>query len=159
MEAIKQWAFCACISVVIGVVASFLSPPGNMEKIYKYVISLFFLCCLFSPVLFKTPLFKYEIKESPTSKVNDIYNNLTAKKEEQYIRSADEVVKKAIEPILQKYDMELENSEIDSKRNDDGSIIVTKVIIYLNRKDSGHDNEIKQALYNNLGIEAEIVYS
>lgn len=112
METIKQWAFCACISVVIGVVASFLSPPGKMEKIYKYVISLFFLCCLFSPVLFKTPLFKYELKEPPTSKANDIYNNLTAKKEEQYIRSADEVVKKAIEPILQKYNIELKNSEI-----------------------------------------------
>lgn len=49
MDFIKQWCFYICITVIICAVFSFMSPKGNMSKLYKSVISLFILASFLYP--------------------------------------------------------------------------------------------------------------
>lgn len=42
MDAIKGWVMAICFAAVAAGMAGILAPSGNLEKIYKFVISLFF---------------------------------------------------------------------------------------------------------------------
>ena len=41
MEFIKQWTFCVCVSLIIAVIFSILTPKGSMKTFYKMMLSVF----------------------------------------------------------------------------------------------------------------------
>ena len=55
MSEIKQWAVNICITLAATAVFSMLVPNGSMEKVLKFTISLFFVCCLLTPFLVGLP--------------------------------------------------------------------------------------------------------
>jgi hypothetical protein len=50
MEAIKSWAMTICFAAIAAGIAGIIAPTGNLEKVYKFVVSLFFLACVLVPV-------------------------------------------------------------------------------------------------------------
>ena len=50
MEQIKTWAFSVCLAVVCGAILNMLAPEGNLQKTFKCIISIFFLCVIIAPV-------------------------------------------------------------------------------------------------------------
>ena len=50
MEALKGWAIGACMASLAGTVVHFLSPSGNVQRIFKVVISVFFITVLIYPI-------------------------------------------------------------------------------------------------------------
>lgn len=50
METIKNWAIVLCYAAVAAGMAGIIAPHGNMEKTYRFVISVFFLACVLVPV-------------------------------------------------------------------------------------------------------------
>ncbi|MDR3552708.1 MAG: hypothetical protein P4L75_06240 [Clostridia bacterium] len=49
MEAIKAWAMTLCFAAVAAGMAGVVAPTGSMEKVYKFVVSVFFLACVLVP--------------------------------------------------------------------------------------------------------------
>lgn len=50
MDALRGWATALCFAAVAAGMAGILAPQGNLEKVYKFVISLFFLACVLMPL-------------------------------------------------------------------------------------------------------------
>lgn len=50
MDELKSWGLTICFAALACGIASIISPPGKMEKIFKFTISIFFLCCLLYPL-------------------------------------------------------------------------------------------------------------
>ena len=51
MGAVKEWAFSVCVAAVVGTVAEMFSPEGSTKRIFRLCITVFFICCLFSPLI------------------------------------------------------------------------------------------------------------
>ncbi len=82
MDYIKSWTFCICITLIVSVVFSILSPKGTMGKFYKVIISVFiFISFLYPLTDFDFDGFKIDFN------FNTEYENLvesSAKQEIQY---------------------------------------------------------------------------
>ena len=50
MEFIKQWTFCVCVSLIISVIFSILTPKGSMINLYKMALSLFVFVSFILPL-------------------------------------------------------------------------------------------------------------
>ena len=46
-----EWAFSVCVAAVVGAAAEMFSPEGSTKRIFKLCVTVFFICCLFSPLL------------------------------------------------------------------------------------------------------------
>jgi hypothetical protein len=51
MDVIRVWASSVCMAALFGVVAGIIAPSGNLEKIFKLTISIFFLTALITPLM------------------------------------------------------------------------------------------------------------
>lgn len=50
MEALRSWGTTVCLAALAAGIAGILTPSGKMEKVYKFALSLFMLCCLLLPL-------------------------------------------------------------------------------------------------------------
>lgn len=50
MEGIREWVLAVCAAAIGGGLVHMLAPQGNVQKVLKVSLSVFFLCCLLSPV-------------------------------------------------------------------------------------------------------------
>ena len=51
LEAVRGWAFSLCAAAIVGAIAEMFAPEGGARRIFRLCVSVFFLCCLFSPAL------------------------------------------------------------------------------------------------------------
>lgn len=51
MDAVRSWAMTACLAALAAGIAGMLVPKGNMEKMFRFALALFFLCSVLSPLL------------------------------------------------------------------------------------------------------------
>ena len=50
MDALRGWAVTLCFAAVAAGMAGIIAPHGNLEKVYRFVVSLFFLACVLTPI-------------------------------------------------------------------------------------------------------------
>lgn len=63
MEAVRIWAFSICAAMAVCGIALQILPKSGMTGIFKLVVSVFFLCCLLSPLLLRLPAGQAEFSE------------------------------------------------------------------------------------------------
>lgn len=51
MDAVRSWAMSACLAALAAGIAGMLAPKGNMEKMFRFAVALFFLCSVLAPLL------------------------------------------------------------------------------------------------------------
>lgn len=146
MDFIKQWCFYICITVIICAVFSFMSPKGNMSKLYKCVISLFILASFLYPFTqnidfhFDTPeLYEYSYAYDNTNSI------------------ANQSLKAAISTFLEENGVF--NFVIDCKTsiNENNEITVESVqIAVTNEYDC--DN-IKKLVFEGLNINVSVIHN
>ena len=89
MDYIKSWTFCICITLIVSVVFSILSPKGTMGKFYKVIISVFiFISFLYPLTDFDFDGFKIDSVEKVLTD-NKIYNSSISAEVEQ---NGDEIL-------------------------------------------------------------------
>ncbi len=152
MEEIKSWACSVCAAAVCGAVFKMMFPEGNLQKIFKCVICVFFLCTVISPLMeIELPDFKnIADSEYDFPKENTEFNDISAKViEEQIIADTSELL----------LDDGIVLSDISVKINISGSggIDINKFALTLDRN---YDfNMIKEKVKQKIGIEPEIFVS
>lgn len=50
MDAIRSWATTVCLAALVAGIAGVVAPNGKFEKVYKFAVSLFLLCCMLVPL-------------------------------------------------------------------------------------------------------------
>lgn len=140
MDYIKQWTISVCITLIIAVILSFVSPNGTMGRFYKTIISLFIAAA------FLVPLADFKIKDF------DLSPEAFAQAEEY-----DESYEKQIETLV-KSGLEEGGypacSVTAQVRIKDDEIIIDKLQV---AAPTGYNlQEIKTYIYDNLGFNAEV---
>lgn len=141
MDFIKEWVLCVCITLIISVVFSLLTPKGNMGKIYKIILAMFIFVSFILPLGnsdfdFELPEMDFEISESQ----NESYENIVKSNVETVLKQG------GYESCIIECDVEYSNEEI----------YVNSLKISV---PSQYDNEeIKNYIYDKLGMVAEVYY-
>ncbi len=141
MDYIKSWTFCICITLIVSVVFSILSPKGTMGKFYKVIISVFiFISFLYPLTDFDFDGFKIDFN------FHTEYENLvesSAKQEIQY----------SVEKVLT--DNKIYNSSISAEVEQNGDeILINRILVSVT--DDYNVEEVKTLLLENLGVVAEV---
>ncbi len=142
MEFIKEWTYTVCITLVISVIFSLLTPKGNMGRFFKIILAIFiFLSFIYplksSEIDISFPEFNIEDAESSQT---ETYENTVAT---QVVQTLEEGGYKSCTV----------DCDIDFKDNE---IYINRVAVSI--PGSYDVNEIKSYLFDNLGINAEVYY-
>ena len=145
MEFLKQWSFCVCLTLVISVIFSVLSPGGEMKRFYKIMISVFIF------ISFIYPLKDYnmsEFKPDISSQIFEINENSNKSYENEINRIIKTFLReKGITAnVSSKVSFNIENSEIEVK----------SVVISIPEEYS--KSEVQSLVFDKLGINSKVVY-
>lgn len=141
MDYIKSWTFCICITLIVSVIFSILSPNGTMGKFYKVIISVFiFISFLYPLTDFSFDDFKIDFNFSTE------YENLVES-------SAKQEIEFSVSKVLT--DNEIYNSSISAEVRQNGDEIeINRILVSVT--DKYNVDEVKDLLFKNLGIVAEV---
>ena len=141
MDYIKSWTFCICITLIVSVIFSILSPNGTMGKFYKVIISVFiFISFLYPLTDFSFDDFKIDFNFSTE------YENLVES-------SAKQEIEFSVSKVLT--DNEIYNSSISAEVRQNGDEIeINRILVSVT--DKYNVDEVKELLLKNLGIVAEV---
>ncbi len=141
MDYIKSWTFCICITLIVSVIFSILSPKGTMGRFYKVIISVFiFISFLYPLTDFDFDGFKMDFN------FNTEYENLVES-------SAKQEITYSVEKVLT--DNEIYNSSISAEVEQNGDeIFINRILVSVT--DDYDVEEVKALLLENLGVVAEV---
>lgn len=141
MEFVKQWVMCVCITLIISVIFSLLTPKGNMGKIYKIILALFIFSSFIIPL--KDSNFDFDFPE------------LDFSFSEEQRNSYEDLINSNINSVLEKggYKSCIIDCEVEYS-SEEITIDSLKISI-----PSQYDcDEVKEYVYENLGMIAEVYY-
>lgn len=145
MDFIKQWTFCVCITLIVSLILTILSPKGGMKKFYKIIISVFIFISFLYPFsgldFADIRAFDAEPLGSEELLINEPYENM----------------------IKNRISLELDSngitgSDIDTKVElKDNEINIKSVQIAVSGE---YDKEkVKSIIFDSLGINARVIYN
>ncbi len=142
MEFLKEWTYTICITLVISVVFSILTPKGNMGRFFKIILAAFIF------LSFIYPLKSSEIDLSfPDFNISDIESTQS----DAYKNNIDTQVAQTLEKGG--YSSCVIKSDIDFKDNE---IYINSITVSV--PSSYNKDEVKSYLFDSLGILAEVYY-
>ncbi len=151
MEAIKGWALAVCVAAVAGSIAHLASPSGSTQKIYKITISLFFLCCILSPIITGALSGDFQIDSSMQSqteyRTDSLQNTMEKQVEENFIASVKNITAEELNTI----DVQPQEILINVNTNEESGIFITEIILSLDAKDQNKQAEIESRITQKLG--------
>ncbi len=141
MDYIKSWTFCICITLVLSVIFSVLSPKGSMGRFYKVIISVFIF------ISFLYPLGDFDASDFRLDfDFESEYENVVEKAAETEVENA--VLKMLMENGIY-------NSSVTAKVSQQGEeISVDSVNISVT--DDYSPKEVKNTVFEKLGIVADV---
>ena len=141
MDYIKSWTFCICITLIVSVIFSILSPKGTMGRFYKVIISVFiFISFLYPLTDFSFDEFKIDFN------FNTEYENLVES-------SAKQEIEYSVGKTLT--DNEIYNSSISAEVEQNGDeVVINRILVSVT--DDYNIEEVKALLFENLGVVAEV---
>ena len=139
MDFFKQWTIFVCMTVLMWVVFSFLTPKGSMGRFYKMIISLFIFLSFLYP--FSQSKINFSIPEIETVNTYSINN---------------EMIESQIKTCLTENNIIGANVNCRSSINSDNEIVVEKVVVSVS--DDYDTATVQKLIYDNLSINAEVVH-
>ncbi len=139
MDFFKQWTIFVCMTVLMCVVFSLLTPKGSMGRFYKMIISLFIFLSFLYP--FSQSKINFDLPKIET--VNTYSIN-------------DGMIENQIKTCLSENNIIGANVNCRSSINSDNEIVVEKVVVSVS--DDYDTAEVQKIIFDNLSINAEVVH-
>lgn len=143
MDFIKNWTFSICLTLIISLVFSIISPKGNMGRFYKVIIAVFIFASFIIPAA--------EFEPSDLAVDFDI--------ESEYYDVSAEAAKSQVETLirneLNKNNIEPEKIECNVSSSGNEISIDSVIITVSNNYDA---EEVEKMLLDSLGIAAQVRY-
>lgn len=144
MEFIKSWTVSVCLTLIMSVVFSLVSPKGTMGRFYKVIISVFiFISFIFPLADFDFSDFSAEF--SFESEYETAQENMTEMQVESIIKNI------LAQNGVQAFDVTCAVTQSGDE------IIIDEITVAVAR-DSDIEN-VKKLLLDNAGVAANVVYS
>lgn len=151
LDALKSWAITLCFAALAAGIAGVIAPSGNMEKVYKFAVSLFFLCCLLVPLFsLKKIDLNLNIAKTAQTQTADIQNTLR----QQTLRQAEDNLADVIRQRCVKNGVTPVGVDVQLSTNGSSSYDISKVVILLSPNDKGRENDLQADLKQSMDINA-----
>lgn len=143
MNFIKNWMFSVCLTLILAVIFSVMTPKGSMGKFYKTIISMFIFFSFLYPLSdAKAVDFKIDIP---------LLNNAYSTSLEESGKNNAEIL---IENKLRKLGINADASAEVSLNNNE--LEIKSLTVYI--PDSSSKIEVQGYLLSELGMAAEVKY-
>ena len=159
MESLQAWAFSVCSSMVACGLAQMILPKGSMQKIFQVTVSVFFLCCLLSPIVLRAP----ELRVEAQTYTQEEIERRAEKTQEVARMQSQRVVQKEIRQIIAEKlaDMGINARDItinissDERQKEE----IWEVTLLLSKTDETKHRKIVQELEKALGVAVHVRYT
>ncbi|MBR3962912.1 MAG: stage III sporulation protein AF [Oscillospiraceae bacterium] len=155
METVKNWAFAVCCASIFGAILNFLLPESGVQKIYKTVFCVFFLCVLISP-LSEIDFSKFGELNIKNDKIYD--ENLN---ENEFNKNSAEYIEKEIfrsaKEIIEEENLDFNDISVKVNISEVGSINITKFALTFN--DLENPDYLAEKIRDKTGLRPEIFVS
>lgn len=144
MDFIKNWAFSICLTLIISLIFSLISPKGNMGRFYKVIIAVF----IFASFIFPIAEFDASELKADFDIESEFYDvSAEAAKNQVKLIIENELKNNGIEPLSIECDVSSLGNEISIDR-----VVITISLTY-------DSDNVKNIVFDNLGIAAEVQYA
>lgn len=152
MDELKSWGLTICFAALACGIASIISPPGKMEKIFKFTISIFFLCCLLYPLfsMKNISLKNLKIEDQVTFQSNKLKENTM----EQTSQITSQNMKKIVNQLCLDNGVTPKEINVNVIETENKLLNIESVDIVLCNKDMAKKDIIKLKLKENYGLTA-----
>lgn len=158
MEAIKQWAFSICAAMVTCGLSQTLLPKSSMEKIFRTTVSIFFLCCLLSPIVLQKPELRIELEEYAQSDIDARAARLQQVVQSQTAQASEGELKKIIGTKLSQMGINYHSITINMSINGQSENRIDSVEIELDRVHAKDHDSIRTELTETFGVPIRLGY-
>lgn len=144
MDFLKQWTVCVCMTLVVAVILSLLTPNSSMGRFYKMLISIFiFLSFVYPFADFEMSLPEYQF----TANDDDINNAVND--------SSQIMIKNNILSVLNGNNIVGCAVDVDTYFVDD-MVYVDEILVTV--PDEYDTQNVKQLIFDNLSLNADVVH-
>ena len=148
MSAILQWTFGLCSAMAAMGLCRMLLPGSGMEKTFRFIIGVFFLCVLLSPVAIRVPNLMLELPAGTQAEIDERSRRLDEMIHRQALQTAENRLRQIIVEKLSQMGIKVHSIAINFTTSPQGEILLESVDITI---DAAHRRE--EALINYLAAE------
>lgn len=141
MDFVKNWTFCICITLIISVIFSVMTPKGSMGRFYKIIISMFIFISFLFP-LTEFDLSDFSIDFDFDSEYSDLMENSAQTQLEGMVKRT--LNENGVDGCVVSAQVSQENDEI--------TVNEIKVSV----TDDYSVEQVKDLLFEKLGVVAEV---
>lgn len=143
MDFLKNWTFSVCLTLILAVIFSVMTPKGSLGKFYKMIISMFIFVSFLYPISnAKASDFKIDLPM--------FCNNYTQQVENAGVNSTEAIIINKLKEIGVNASVSL---EINFRNNE---IEIESLTVYV--PDGTSKNKVSEYLMSELGMVAEVEY-
>jgi len=158
LNGIREWAFSACAAMAVCGIARMVLPAGNLQKVLNITISVFFMCCLLSPLALRTGGINIELNGYLQEESEKLAQQLMLGINAQANNAAEAAIEKIISEKL--LDMGINHTGITININTNGQndVRIENINIRLPVEYEERNTEIQDRLENAMGMKIQLVY-
>jgi stage III sporulation protein AF len=153
MESIKAWAMTICFAALAAGIANIIAPKGRLEKVYKFAVSLFFLCCVLVPAF---SLKGISLNLNLSSITQQQSNALQETVEEQKLSETESSVSALISETCEKNGVTPIGVSTTAVADKSGAISISGAVVTVKKTDMSKSNDIISAVKDGLGIDITV---
>lgn len=144
MDFVKSWTVSVCLTLIISVVFSLVSPKGTMGRFYKVIISVFIFIS-----------FIYPLTDFDFSDFSDDFNI-----ESDYESTQENLTETQVEGIIKSVLLEnsVEDAQVSCTVSQNGDeIMIDEIEVAVSRDYNAE--EVRRLLLDSVGVAANVIYS
>lgn len=149
MEELQSWAVTVCMAALAAGIAGIVAPKGNLEKTYKFTLSLFFLCCVLIPA-FQLKNIRLNMNMPTLSSSTGEAIQITV--DSQKITQSQDSVSRLVTETFQKNGATPRSVRTSISMTNDGTVSVDRVDVVLSKTDFSRKDSLVKAVQNELGV-------
>lgn len=153
MDSIKAWAAALCIAAIVCAVLQMLAPREGTGKVFKLILSAFFLCCLIMPLLKAGSLTRLDISSLPGEVQAELLDDQV---NQQLMRQVQTTVEQLARTTLESSGVEAEKIEVKTDTSEEGSIYIQQVTVTLDKQSKPKALAAREVLEKQLGVSVVI---
>lgn len=153
MEAVKQWAIACCFAALAAGIANMAVPKGSMEKVCRFAVTLFFLCCVL------TPLFSLKgvtLKTQVFSAASMDNSSLQKEIQKEKFEAAQDNVADKIRDVFKRYGVTPISVTVSAQTDSAGAIGISGAQVVVSKADAAKNEIAASAAKQELGIDITV---
>jgi len=158
MSALLQWAFLLCAAMAAIGLCKLLMPSSNMEKTFRFVVSIFFLASLLTPVVIRFPNLMVEIPAHTQAQIDQRSQRIDELTRAQALEIARRNLRRSIAEKLSQRGINAHYIAINFTTGEQGEILLDSVDITLDQAHRQEEAELISYLQAELGSSVWLHY-